>query len=188
MMDGMVPALLQGLNGRQVAAGIAGVNDDEDGVFYDELSYPPQFRAPNHPPAYEVKLYGLHRPIALDPSPVLPPTFYFLPLTSADETCSTGQSCDEDIRSGKLCMRKSQEFNVELKRLILIGRHTDTQGPETECWRVGLNRHAISRLKRNNFTNAKRSRCCCCCCCLIPRPIIFIASYYLHFLCLFSCV
>lgn len=34
--------------------------------------------------------------------------------------------CDEDIRSGKLCMRKSQEFNVELKRLILIGRHTDT--------------------------------------------------------------
>ncbi len=55
MMDG-VPALLQGLNGRQVAAG-TGVNDDEDGVFYDELSYPPQFRAPNHPPAYEVS-YG----------------------------------------------------------------------------------------------------------------------------------
>ncbi|EFX77736.1 hypothetical protein DAPPUDRAFT_105864 [Daphnia pulex] len=57
MMDGMmVPALLQGLNGRQVAAGITGgVNDDEDGVFYDELSYPPQFRAPNHPPAYEMK-------------------------------------------------------------------------------------------------------------------------------------
>nr|CAH0104991.1 unnamed protein product [Daphnia galeata] len=54
MMDG-VPALLQGLNGRQVASG-AGVNDDEDGVFYDELiSYPPQFRAPNHPPAYEMK-------------------------------------------------------------------------------------------------------------------------------------
>ena len=54
MMDG-VPALLQGLNGREVASG-AGVNDDEDGVFYDELiSYPPQFRAPNHPPAYEVR-------------------------------------------------------------------------------------------------------------------------------------
>ena len=54
MMDG-VPALLQGLNGRQVASG-AGVNDDEDGVFYDELiSYPTQFRAPNHPPAYEVR-------------------------------------------------------------------------------------------------------------------------------------
>ena len=53
-MDG-VPALLQGLNGRQVASG-AGVNDDEDGVFYDELiSYPTQFRAPNHPPAYEVR-------------------------------------------------------------------------------------------------------------------------------------
>jgi hypothetical protein len=79
MMDGMVPALLQGLNGRQVAAGIAGVNDDEDGVFYDELSYPPQFRAPNHPPAYEVKLYGLHRPIALDPSPILPPHLLLSP-------------------------------------------------------------------------------------------------------------
>jgi hypothetical protein len=148
MMDAMmVPALLQGLNGRQVAAGITGgVNDDEDGVFYDELSYPPQFRAPNHPPAYEVKLLRAQANRSRSfPCPTLP-IFYFLPLTSADETCSTGQSCDEDIRSGKLCMRKSQEFNVELKRLILIGRHTDTQGPETECWRVGLNRHAISRL------------------------------------------
>lgn len=52
MMDG-VPALLQGLNGRQTGANI---NEDENGVFYDELiSYPPQFRAPNHPPAYEMK-------------------------------------------------------------------------------------------------------------------------------------
>lgn len=53
VMDG-VPALLQGLNGRQVA----GVNEDDEGVFYDELiSYPPQFRAPSHhPPAYEVTI------------------------------------------------------------------------------------------------------------------------------------
>lgn len=48
VMDG-VPALLQGLNGRPIAG------EDDEGVFYDELiSYPPQFRAPNHPPAYEV--------------------------------------------------------------------------------------------------------------------------------------
>lgn len=83
MMDGMtVPALLQGLNGRQVAAGIAGVNDDEDGVFYDELSYPPQFRAPNHPPAYEVKLRASTGQ-SLDPCLSYPPICYSysLPLT-----------------------------------------------------------------------------------------------------------
>lgn len=51
MMDS-VPALIQGLNGRQPGAN---ANEDENGVFYDELiSYAPQFRAPNHPPAYEV--------------------------------------------------------------------------------------------------------------------------------------
>lgn len=49
VMDG-VPALLQGLNGRPLTG------EDDEGVFYDELiSYPPQFRAPNHPPAYEVR-------------------------------------------------------------------------------------------------------------------------------------
>ena len=55
-----VPALLQGLaggGGNNRRPGVV-VNDDVDGVFYDELiSYPTHYRTPHHqPPAYEVRM------------------------------------------------------------------------------------------------------------------------------------
>lgn len=57
-INGDPPALLQGLNGAGRPMGGMNQSDDEVGVFYDELiSYPPQFRAPNHPPAYEVIIF-----------------------------------------------------------------------------------------------------------------------------------
>lgn len=60
MMD-TVPALLQGLagggSGNNRRPGT--INDDVDGVFYDELMsyHPTHYRTPHHqPPAYEVSM------------------------------------------------------------------------------------------------------------------------------------